>query len=387
MPTPRLRQASYRGVVFGVRATEDETSRRLSVDELPGRDLPVVQDWGRGQRILTFDAFTVGADYLDRAAELVGVCAERDTPGKLSLPHFENLVVRPMRCIRRDSEELGMARFQLQFIEVELLPAPMRRSAGLQGLDAAAALVAQAGAQAMADGLQVAQVPNQVLVAAGDEVAKVGGALQSIGAARDGVQAASSLARKASDLVRDAQVAILEPITLAATLQAAFGLVLDTALDAMASLHAYRNLESLRPVVHTTYLQNTNAALVIGAARRCALAGWARSIARVDWPSYEDAVAARLELEEAMDAQAGEVSDAEYLHLQGLRSRLAQEVPQPGKNLPRRRRIVLARTTSSLVLAYRIHDDVSRAEEIAARNKAKHPAFLPQGVELEVLSG
>lgn len=386
MATPRLRSASYRGVAFGVRATEDETSRRLSVDELPGRDLPVVQDWGRGQRLLTFDAFVVGADYLERAAQLVEVCAERNTPGKLSLPHFENLVVRPQRCLRRDNLELGMASFQLSFLEVELLPAPMRRTGGLQGIDAAASSMASSGTDVMAAGLQVALVPNQVLTAGSDEVAKVGAALQAIGTARAAVQAGSELARKATSLVRNAQAAILEPINLAATLKASFELVLTTGLDAMASLNAYRNLESLRPQVHTTYLQNNNAGLVIGAARRCALAGWAQALSRVDWPSYEDAVLARLEFEDAMDAQAGDASDAEYLAMMTLRAKVAQQVPPSSRNLPRRRRVQLARTTSSLVLAYRLHDDVTRAEEIVARNRAKHPAFLPPGVDIEVLS-
>lgn len=388
MATPRLRDGSFRGIKFGVRATEDETGRRLSVDSIPGRDLPLVQDFGKGQRTVTFDAFLVGSDYQERALELVDACADRSTPGKLALPYHDNLVVRATRCVRReDVGELGMARFQLSFIEVDLLPTPMRRTGGLQALDRAAAALVDAATDTMAEGLEVSLVPNNVLTAAGDEVGKVGAALQAVGAAvRGAVEDATKLARQAVEFVRDAQALVLEPVHLAAQLSDAFELVLSTAGDAAASLYAYQTLEALRPNVHQTYLQSNNANLVSGAARRCALAGWARAAGRVDWESHEDAVAARLAIEAAIEDQAGQVGDLEFTALQELRARLAQQVPPPGNALPRRRRVILPRTTSSITLAYRMHDDIGRADEIAARNRAVHPGFLPGGVPLEVLS-
>jgi prophage DNA circulation protein len=387
MPTPTMRDGSYRGVRFFVASTQEDTGRRLSIDSLPGRDLPLVSDFGKQPRTISFDAFVMGSRYLDKALALIDACADRNTPGKLQLPYHENLVVRPVSCIRREtSDEKGMARFSLSFVEVELLPAPLRRTQGLQALDTAANALSQAGVDAMAAGLEVSLVPNNVLTAASDEVAKVGSALGAIGVVRGAVEDASALARNAASMVRDAQALVLEPVALAAQMKASYDLVLVTINDALASLYAYQHLETLRPNGHQTYLQLNNANLVAGAARRAALAGWARAAGRVAWESYEDAVAARTLLEDAIDDQAASVTDAEFVALQELRARLAAQVPPPGSTLPRRRRLVLARATSSIVLAYRIHDDVGRADEIAARNHVPHPGFLPAGVPIEVLS-
>jgi prophage DNA circulation protein len=387
MPTPVLRDASYRGVRFFVQAFDDDTGRRLSVDSISGRDLPLVIDFGKEPRTLSFDAFVMGERYLDKALALIDACADRSTPGKLQLPNHQNLIVRPSRCVRREGDERGMARFQLSFVEVELLAAPMRRTSGLQALDRAAALVASAGVDAMAETLAVVGVPNNVLTAGGDEVAKIGAALAAVNTAKAAVEKATSLANAAVTFLRDAQALVLEPVALASQLSAAYELVLDTAGDALASLYAYQTLESLRPSQHSAYLQTANADLVSGAGRRCALAGWARAAGRVKWESYEDAIAARRALELAIDDQAGQVSDGEYLALMDLRARLAQQVPPANVNLPRLRRVVLPRATSSITLAYRLYDDTTRAEEIAARNHVKHPAFLPGNVDLQVLTG
>jgi len=40
----------------------------------------------------------------------------------------------------------------------------------------------------------------------------------------------------------------------------------------------------------------------------------------------------------------------------------------------------------AIVLAYRLYGDAERADEIVARNRVRHPGFVPGGQPLEVLS-
>lgn len=387
MAIPTLRSANYRGVPFGVRASEDTTGRRLQEDEIPGRDTPIVRDFGRRGRVLTFDAFVVGADYLERAERLVDVCAERDTPGRLSLPYMQSTVVRPRECLRRESaDDRGVARFQLTFVEVERLPAPTVRTGGQQALDAAATAVAAAAETVMVEDLTVTGVPNGVLTAAGDEVARAGAALQAIGAVRSATERAVTLARNAAQLVRDAQQLVLEPIMLGALLSESVEMVAATIGDAAASLNAYRDLASLVPRVHKDYLSTRNAKLVGDLTHFAAIAGWARAAGRVQWATYEDAVTARRRIEDDLDLVSGSIDDRVFASLAELRARLALQVPPPDRKLPHLRTLTLEHRTSAVLLAYRLYDDTTRAGEIVARNRIRHPSFLPVRVPLQVLT-
>lgn len=386
MPLPQLRAASYRGVSFGLEATDEDTGRRVSIDPLPGRDLPDAQDFGKEPRTITLDAFVVGADYQARALQLLEVCAERDTPGRLSLPYGTSLVVRPTRCVRRERmQELGMARFLLVFVEVERLPAPAKRTDGQRALEAASSALAGAGTQTMAEGLAVKLVPAPVIESAAAEVSAIGTSLGALGAAANSVEDAAALAGLATQMVRDAQALVLEPLALAQMLVDAYQKVADTAVEALASLNAYRDLSTLRPRDHSNYLVLKNATLVANAGRFCAIAGWARAAGQVDWASYEDALTARRELLEAIDEAALVADDLSFAALFELRARVAGQVPPAAKKLPRLRRIQLVQQTSALVLAYRLFDDPTRDAEIVARNHVRHPAFLPVGVPLQVL--
>jgi prophage DNA circulation protein len=373
-------------VLFGIAASEEENGRRLSVDPLPGRDLAVVQDFGREPRTFTFEAFIVGPGYADRAQALVDVCADRNTPGALSLTYIGTVVVRPKACIRRErSDELGMVRFQLSFVECEVLKRPARKTSGLQSLDTAAAAVSKAAGDAVETGLLNEGVPNGVLTAAGDEVAKAGAALQVIGAVRDSGDKAASLLRQANALIRDAQALVLEPLLLAANLSNAIEQVAAALGNALASLKAYEDLATLVPDVHVDQFSKTNSKLVSDATHFAAVAGWARAAARVDWPSYEEAVEARRKIEADLDVHEGDVSDPIFMAICELRARLALQVPPADKKLPHLRELVLPCSRSAITVAYRLYDDVRRDQEIVDRNHVKHPSFLSPAYPLQVL--
>lgn len=387
MPLPPLQQAVFRRVVFSVASSEDDSGRRVSIDPLPGRDMPITADFGKEPHTFDVEAFVVGPDYIDRARALVEACADREGFGFLLLPEGHGGIVRCLRCRRRHAhDERGHARFQLTFVEGAKELLPLRRTSGTQALKSAADDTTRAGMATMVAGVKTVGVPAAALKSATHEISALGQALSVLGTVSGAAEKATALSQRAQSLIRDAQDLALEPIVLAETMKLAIEGVVDTVGDAIASLNAYRDLEALRPQIHLDYLSNQNALFINGAMRRAALAGWANAAAVVDWPSYDAAIAARDAINAAIDDQSLTAGDDDFSSLQALRSRVSAQVPPPDKKLPRLRTLSLNNSISSLTLAYRLYDDTTRDQEIVDRNRVVHPAFLPANVQLQVLS-
>jgi len=83
--------------------------RRTQVHEYPQRDKPWVEDLGRSAREIAFEAFVVGADYVDQANRLLSAI-EEPGPGALIHPWFGTLTVSLKDQARVTfSRELGFA--------------------------------------------------------------------------------------------------------------------------------------------------------------------------------------------------------------------------------------------------------------------------------------
>lgn len=127
---------------------------------------------------------------------------------------------------------------------------------------------------------------------------------------------------------------------------------------------------------------------VLGAAEAAILAASAELLRREPLGAVEDAEALGARLERRFDraeARLAEVADgAHWRALAGLRGAVARYLAETSTMLPRRRRIATGEPLPALALAWRLYQDADRAEELAAENRAIHPAFMP--VELTALS-
>jgi prophage DNA circulation protein len=383
----RLKSASYKGVRFDVEAIEEDGGRRLQIDEIPLRDRAFIGDLGRAIRRFSFDAILIGDDYLDRADALQAACSERALPGPLIHPALGLISVHCESSRRRDwSGEMRMARFALGFIEVENVPSLTKTTSATGAVDKTATALQDAAQASLADELVVDHVPDQYLTAASAEVQKAGGILAALGALGEIPDKAAQLAANAAALIIDAQNLVLFPTVLAERLRAAVELVYDTASNAIDSLYAYQKIAHIVPENFSSSAVAGNAIAVTDLVRAAALAGWAKSAARVSWASYEDALAARRALELEIDSLADHAGDLVYGQLQTLRGAIGRALPPPGADLPRIRRITLPAATPGLVLSYRLYDDVTREAELVARNHVRNPGAVPGGVPLQVLS-
>lgn len=103
------------------------------------------------------------------------------------------------------------------------------------------------------------------------------------------------------------------------------------------------------------------------------------------YQTRQDAESARDLVSEGLAEEAA-LAAGELPTLLDLRAAVLVNVPPPGLKLPSVVTYQVPRSVPSLVLAYRLYGDASRAADIVSRNDLEAPAFIIGGTVLEVLS-
>ncbi|WP_424139904.1 hypothetical protein [Roseomonas chloroacetimidivorans] len=123
--------------------------------------------------------------------------------------------------------------------------------------------------------------------------------------------------------------------------------------------------------------------------RRAALVSLAKACAEYNPASYEDAAALRTAVSALFDAEilnAGSGSEGQaYLALRRLQAAVIEDLSERGGKASRLRTVTSTEPLPSLVLAYQLYDDATRADELAIRTGAPHPGFMPR--EFRALAG
>ncbi|WP_432721295.1 DNA circularization N-terminal domain-containing protein [Jeongeupia wiesaeckerbachi] len=113
----QLQTAQFRGVEFHTQKSSGEIGRRVQLTEYPLRDTPYAEDLGRKARTFSLDAFVIGADYMARRDKLIAAF-ETPGPGELIHPYQGAINVVVTRVsIEESSDQGGMARFNVEFTE------------------------------------------------------------------------------------------------------------------------------------------------------------------------------------------------------------------------------------------------------------------------------
>lgn len=120
-----LRPASFKGVSFEVASHADEGGRRAQIHEYPNRDEPFAEDLGKMAETLSFEAFVIGDDYMDKR-DALREALNSVGPGTLTHPTLGDLyVICTGFRIAENTGEGRLARFSLTFMEAgeQSLPA------------------------------------------------------------------------------------------------------------------------------------------------------------------------------------------------------------------------------------------------------------------------
>jgi len=391
----QTRSGSFRGKVFGiVTADTDGLARRTELHEFPGRDEPYAEDFGKQAKTYTFDAFVTWAD----RAELVEKCGQPG-PGALIHPFWGERTVVCTQCVAREATtHAGLCFLNLTFVEAgknqfpNATPNTERRVelAGQRARD----VVGERFVARFPTG-----APQWVTDASGTRVSEISTALER---ARSLIPASGDLAgfNEVMRAFQDPASLIASPSVLGSTLSSALQKLAGLSTDPLSTL---RTLRGFVLDVQATFLQlgataGTSRELqqqqqdaLLRLSSGSAVIEGAVASRNAPLTSYNEASALRETMvaffDTELDAAGGEDGDDEaLLALQDLRIEVLSDLRARGAALATVRTVVLGVTTPAVLLAYQLYEDPDRGDEIAARNRVRHPMFLPAGVTLEVLS-
>jgi prophage DNA circulation protein len=121
---------------------------------------------------------------------------------------------------------------------------------------------------------------------------------------------------------------------------------------------------------------------------------FARAAAAVPWASRDEAMVARDKVADALAAAADRVAaagwDAVWQRLVALRAASAADLAERAAPLPRIKRLELPGVMPASLIAYRLDGDslpdvFGRGAALSARNRVRHPGFVPAAQPIEVL--
>lgn len=387
----RLRPASFRGIPFFVEGAEGQHGRIVQEHEYPGQAKPAFEDLGRRARQFAIEGYVLGDDYQTQRDRLVAAVEDVEGPGDLVHPYRGTLRVlaRGLSTSER-AREGRMARLLFTFVEAGELDAPTTVA------DPVADLVEATGSLFTASGEDYVDAWNPVdepaiLVEAGAASAstfwdylqelRLSGPIAKVGAWRDELFALTS----------STESRLLIPGQFAGDVTDLLASLYDAVGSRSSAIEAFLGFGSIKlphsfGSSHSSRLADANGAAVGRLFRETAAGLAARASAETTWSSATDALAARDRALAAITDAQENAGDQAFRELSNVARALAEALPLEPGTLPRIESYTLHGTSSALVIAYRLFDDVRRDAEIIARNRISNPLAIAGGQTLEVLS-
>ncbi len=395
----KLQPASFRGAKFFVDTAEVRFGRRNQLHEYPKRDEPYSEDLGKKAREYTFNAYILGDDYFRDRDALIKAIEEDATPGTLVHPTLGSKLVVPRDCSDSYSnKEGGIEYLTLTFAEAgeKKFPASGLNLKSLVGARSEGLISAATSrfeqVYKVADYIDDVAIDANVLVEdflnVIDDALKLGSVIDPFYSAYKGTIGA--FRNTIESLIPD-------PIRLggniADTVTGLTGVFSspELALKAQAKVFEYGNgFKTISETTPTKAQKAANQEIMVSLVRSIALSQIAVSVAAMEFPSKQDAMAQRdavvEKFEQEIDRAGDTGEDDIYQALEDLQGAMVREVNQRAIALPNLRTIKLQDFVPALVLAYRLYKDSSRDQEIVDRNRIRNPLFVPANTDIEVLA-
>jgi hypothetical protein len=406
-----LRRASYRGVSFFVETDDVATGRRVVVHEYPHRDDPYIEDLGRKANTIQVSAYVTGNDVEGQEAALRAACG-LPGPGQLSIP-LGRFLVHCQDCSRNfNKDRLGYVAFSLGFVRDGTAAGPFPLGAFLRAVEfglsellaplkAAVAIsystvrmpafVAEAGAARLREAAVMLEDGRRRTTTSGDAapawreaIVDLYGAAPTLAVAGSAgrVWTATSVSSGATEASTDDMVnavwgaiALINEAAGADDAERLLRAMLEFGVDWVppdlttdARRREAANDETLGAMVRVAMLANwLNAMIARTYADRPA-----GKQALADVAEYIDNELMRLSVWQQYDvySQIAELRKKSIAYFQRLITDLAPVLTfETSARMP------------SLYWACRLYNDAGRAAELAGRNQAIHPSFLPESFE------
>lgn len=389
--------ASFRGAPFFVERHELSGGRRGQLHEYPGRDEPYWEDLGRKARSFRVEAYVIGADYdIDRNALLKAV----EEPGAGTLVHpwlGQHLVAVQSYQLSETKDRGRTAQISIDFVQAGENRYPEVSTIGRDRIADASAAVRAAALARFAQSFRVDAKPQYIVDEAVAVARRLSDALAStarqVGGGQGGLPPLLSevvgINAQLDSLVRDSAGFGSRTGGLYDTLR----LLVPRSLLGVRSLlglaDAGASLTSVPLTTASRLRQADNQASLADLNQRRALADAVEVAAETEFASVEEAADLRDDLGARIDTAATSAGEARqhdaYLALADMRGEFVRDIESRAVGLPRIRRFAPAATMPAFVIATGLYGDAGRADEIVARNRVRHPGFVPGGVALQVL--
>jgi hypothetical protein len=156
---------------------------------------------------------------------------------------------------------------------------------------------------------------------------------------------------------------------------------------ALAAGASWQQIDTVRYWIAQEAPVTLGGKLLKNSAIRLCLSTTARIIARMSFVSRQDVNAIKAQLyepfQDAIEVAADDMDQMTFQTLVGLHGAVTNHLVNTARPLPRMVGFEFFAPLPSLVVAYRLYDDASRADELREENKVVHPAFCqPTGIAL-----
>lgn len=404
----RYRKASFRGVEFKITERSWSSGRRNHLHEYPDKDTPYAEDLGKKAGNYPVTAFVIGDDYQSKRDALRKACTEKG-PGELIHPDYGSLTVLCDSITVRESHSAQrMATFELVFIEAGAQAIP-ETSIDLSDsvLSSASDMMAAAkndflSGFSLSEGVAgLTSLVGNIADVANDAIDAIGSGLEYAedmagdltGAMNKLVDAATS----AAELKNSAERFLNMPSELASRIDTVFSVVASMAGTKPEAFATVRELASQSNASDNASTANEDARAeklamqhIEQLTKQVVVAKEAEVITNIEFDNAEDATAVLESFIDDIDEvelfEPVEPSSELMQALCNTKEVVVEYIREIILELPRMRTIQLPEKMPSLVLAYDLYEDLSRADEIESRNKIPYPAFVPSGKDLKVLS-
>jgi prophage DNA circulation protein len=397
--------ASFKGVPFFFEQDKEKGGRGLVIHEFPNRDDPFIEDLGEAPRFYSGSAYVHGDNADSLASALKAALASRGA-GILVVPYFGPVTVHCQtfeRATQRD--QMGYVAFEIECVrkgvDSGLISVPLLQNiafgaaqslavalgglfpTSISTLDQADYVVSAvtdtfAGAAATIDVMrQSYPVDPKVSATLRDTIASYVATVPAIitNTVLPGDDA-KSLADVLIGMVRDFGDAMPADSAVRASLEFAAAFA-----DPAPVMITIAGQPYLSP---TAMVQAANASAASRVARLAGLTAYAEATLRRTFTSRPDGVTARGEVAERFENELYQTNGAEnaalYVAIENLRGKVIDWLTMTINNLAPVITVESNRIRPSLDLAWILYADPTRADELVARNKVRHPSFMPREI-------
>ncbi|MGD9638387.1 MAG: DNA circularization protein [Alphaproteobacteria bacterium] len=404
----KLKTASFKGAKFSVTSSDSEFGRRFQHFEYPNRDKGYIEDLGQKDSNFTLEAFVVGKDYMSLRDKLISVCSSKG-PGELIHPY---LGTKTVTCsflrTRENSDEGGVARISLSFIEAgekEQPSSSINTQKSVYGAGNESILVSSAdfidnfkinGLPSFISENAVAQIDAAETLISNVISVKTGSPISLLtNYASEDYTTASDFCSKITSLFSNFTANSSSngsSTTSSSETSSTNDTSSTTAENEYKAAKALLNYSATSTIVVSSVTTtgstlNTNTQAINDLIVRNATVVAAKISTEIEFTSYDEAVAIRDEIiEQINNIMEKTTSDDVYTAFAKLKTTVNQDITSRGANLAKIENFSLNKSLPSLIVSYNRYGSIDYAEDIASRNNVANPLFVPGGEILEALS-